>query len=592
MAGVAGRSAWAALRVPSHVHHRLLKQNLLGPTPVQSRVLDALMPSPMKLPGAVDPARRAVIRWPTGSGKTLAFALPLIERIDIGWAGSGVQALVLSPTRELSLQTLHILQSLVSTKPNKKGNALRIVPILGTRRPKFDKELYRRPPDIAVGTPHTLGSLLAAGLLPLTPDPRKRTVVLDEVGELLKSHNWPHMENILSGADQTPNCIPSWQARPQDDRIARLRQRAAGGGPSDRGRWAEGNVWMVSAYMPTQAVKKVLMAADAQSDGSLEPGKTLKGPPVSVLAPPEHVPATIRHVAVMTDKPVGSVLASLFAWTTRNRMPRPPPLPFESRHHGRASSGGGAVGGGAKAPADDLLPAPTPLDQAAPPPAPAPALNSDQDQPGMAADGGLYGSVRAAVVFVRSGTDAEALVRTLRNRRVRAAAVHNHDGGDLIGNNVGARGHANRKFALLRLKEGRIRALVGTEMIALGVDVKGASHVVNVQVPKTASSYMHRAGRVGRVGGTPGTVVSLPRTKRELEQLRGFAQELGFELEEVAPPEPAPPPQPRQMERRQQVAAWRAQMDEYDEYYCDDDDDKEQDDDRGAGESRSVDASL
>ena len=70
-------------------------------------------------------------------------------------------------------------------------------------------------------------------------------------------------------------------------------------------------------------------------------------------------------------------------------------------------------------------------------------------------------------------------------------------------------------------------------MLARGVDVRGATHVVNESTPADSGAYLHRAGRVGRLGGGPGTVVSLPRTAADVLKLRGYAAELGFALEEV-----------------------------------------------------------
>ena len=68
---------------------------------MQQQALDALMPrSPSKEATHGPPARNAVIRWPTGSGKTLAFALPLLARLDMQACGGGLQALVVTPTRE------------------------------------------------------------------------------------------------------------------------------------------------------------------------------------------------------------------------------------------------------------------------------------------------------------------------------------------------------------------------------------------------------------------------------------------------------------------------------------------------------------
>ena len=52
----------------------------------------------------------AVVLAPTGSGKTLAFLLPLIETINT--ESDDLQALILSPTRELALQSHNVLKAM------------------------------------------------------------------------------------------------------------------------------------------------------------------------------------------------------------------------------------------------------------------------------------------------------------------------------------------------------------------------------------------------------------------------------------------------------------------------------------------------
>ena len=48
----------------------------------------------------------------TGSGKTAAFLIPMFERLKARIAKSGARAIVLSPTRELALQTLRFCKEL------------------------------------------------------------------------------------------------------------------------------------------------------------------------------------------------------------------------------------------------------------------------------------------------------------------------------------------------------------------------------------------------------------------------------------------------------------------------------------------------
>ena len=61
------------------------------PTPIQSKTI------PLLLAG-----RDVIGQAQTGTGKTAAFALPVLERLDV--RRPQVQALVLTPTRELALQ--------------------------------------------------------------------------------------------------------------------------------------------------------------------------------------------------------------------------------------------------------------------------------------------------------------------------------------------------------------------------------------------------------------------------------------------------------------------------------------------------------
>ena len=168
--------------MPTHVAARLAKLRIAEPTPVQRTCLESLMPRGPSHTAAAAPPRHAVIRWPTGSGKTLAFTLPLLAHLDMHSCGSGVQALVVAPTRELVLQTLHTLQALVGRgKANAKGHRVKVMALLGRRTPRLESELRNRPPDVAVGTPQTIAGLIERGLLPLHPDRRRRTLVLDEV---------------------------------------------------------------------------------------------------------------------------------------------------------------------------------------------------------------------------------------------------------------------------------------------------------------------------------------------------------------------------------------------------------------------------
>ncbi len=113
----------------------LKKKGFEEPTPIQEKVI------PLFLKGECDIIGQAQ----TGTGKTTAFGAPIIERIP---EKSGkVQAIVLTPTRELAIQVSEELNSL---KGDKK---LHIVPIYGGQSMTQQLRALKSGVDIVVGTP-------------------------------------------------------------------------------------------------------------------------------------------------------------------------------------------------------------------------------------------------------------------------------------------------------------------------------------------------------------------------------------------------------------------------------------------------------
>jgi superfamily II DNA/RNA helicase len=113
---------------------------------------------------------------------------------------------------------------------------------------------------------------------------------------------------------------------------------------------------------------------------------------------------------------------------------------------------------------------------------------------------------------------------------------------------------------LQRLRDGRMRVLVATDVAARGIDVPGISHVINFDAPRQAEDYIHRIGRTGRAG-RPGVAVTLLAHRerhlmRSIERYTGAALRVGVisGLEPAARPErgarPAPERNSRGPERR------------------------------------------
>lgn len=93
-----------------------------------------------------------VILSPTGSGKTLAYLLPLLQRLDSN--SNEVQALVITPGRELALQSDNVLKSM--------GSGFRSVSCYGGRAAMDEHKVLKEvSPQIVFGTPGRLNDHLA-----------------------------------------------------------------------------------------------------------------------------------------------------------------------------------------------------------------------------------------------------------------------------------------------------------------------------------------------------------------------------------------------------------------------------------------------
>ena len=122
----------------------------------------------------------------TGTGKTAAFGLPLIEMIDA--SEHEVQALILTPTRELAIQVAEEINSLKGSKD------IRTVPIYGGQA--IDQQLRRlkRGVHIVVGTPGRVIDHLKRKTLKLGEIDH---LILDEADEMLNMGFIDDMEKIM-----------------------------------------------------------------------------------------------------------------------------------------------------------------------------------------------------------------------------------------------------------------------------------------------------------------------------------------------------------------------------------------------------------
>lgn len=113
-------------------------------------------------------------------------------------------------------------------------------------------------------------------------------------------------------------------------------------------------------------------------------------------------------------------------------------------------------------------------------------------------------SAERTIMFTRTKAMADRLARDLQDFGVKAAAIH----GDLR--------QSSREKSLRDFSEGKLEALVATDVAARGIHVDEVDIVLQYDPPSDHKTYLHRAGRTARAGST-GLVVTLSLWDEELD---------------------------------------------------------------------------
>ncbi len=155
----------------------LQRKGFESPTPIQELTI------PLLLKGEKDVIGQAQ----TGTGKTAAFGIPVIDTISRGEGAP--QALILAPTRELSIQIAEELNSLQG------ASRLRIAPFYGGQNILVQLDRLRDGMDIVIGTPGRIIDLMERGKLNFD---HLKFAVLDEADEMLDMGFVDDIRKILS----------------------------------------------------------------------------------------------------------------------------------------------------------------------------------------------------------------------------------------------------------------------------------------------------------------------------------------------------------------------------------------------------------
>ncbi|KAK2036563.1 DEAD/DEAH box helicase [Colletotrichum somersetense] len=125
-----------AMGLNANLLRAITKKGFSVPTPIQRKTIPLILD------------RKDVVGMArTGSGKTAAFVIPMIERLRAHSAKVGTRALIMSPSRELALQTLKVV------KEFSKGTDLKCILLVGGDSMEDQFSMMASNPDIVIATP-------------------------------------------------------------------------------------------------------------------------------------------------------------------------------------------------------------------------------------------------------------------------------------------------------------------------------------------------------------------------------------------------------------------------------------------------------
>ncbi len=100
------------------------------------------------------------------------------------------------------------------------------------------------------------------------------------------------------------------------------------------------------------------------------------------------------------------------------------------------------------------------------------------------------------LIFTNTKARADKLRGPLLGKKHRVAVLH------------GGVDQSERNRVMSLFREGLIKTIIATDVVARGIDVKGIELVINFDIPRNGHDYVHRIGRTGRAG-EQGRAISL-----------------------------------------------------------------------------------
>ena len=105
-----------------------------------------------------------------------------------------------------------------------------------------------------------------------------------------------------------------------------------------------------------------------------------------------------------------------------------------------------------------------------------------------------------ALIFINKSEEIEKMVEKLKFHGLEAEGIY------------GGANKTDRRKAMDDFRNGKISLLVASDLAARGLDIKGITHIFNLDLPEDPQLYLHRVGRTGRAGES-GIAISIVSAK-------------------------------------------------------------------------------
>lgn len=122
-----------------------------------------------------------------------------------------------------------------------------------------------------------------------------------------------------------------------------------------------------------------------------------------------------------------------------------------------------------------------------------------------------------AIIFINKSEEIELTTSKLQYHHLNAYGIY------------GTASKEERKKALENFRNGKIQLLVASDIAARGLDIKGVTHIFNLDLPEDTKEYLHRVGRTGRVNEA-GTAISIVNS-REISIIKHLEKEFNISID-------------------------------------------------------------